>query len=60
MAQIVNLRAVRKTRERDAKRAQGDANAAKFGLTKAERHRQQAEAEKARRTLDGHERDDAE
>ncbi|MDH2325455.1 DUF4169 family protein [Cereibacter sp. SYSU M97828] len=53
---VVNLREVRKSRERDAKRAQGDANAAKFGLTKAERLRQKAEAEKARRDLDGHER----
>ncbi|MDB6452123.1 DUF4169 family protein [Falsirhodobacter sp. 20TX0035] len=57
MGKIVNLRAVRKTRERDAKRAQGDTNAAKFGLTKAERHRQTAEAEKARRDLDGHKTD---
>ena len=56
MSKVVNLRDARKTREREAKRAQGDANAAKFGLTKAERQRQKAEAEKARRDLDGHER----
>lgn len=54
MSEIVNLRAIRKTREREAKRMQGDTNAAKFGLTKAERLRQQAEAEKARRDLDSH------
>ena len=54
MSEIVNLRAIRKTREREAKRTQGDTNAAKFGLTKAERLRQQAEAEKARRDLDSH------
>lgn len=59
MADIVNLRAVRKTRERDAKRAQGDTNAAAFGRTKAERHRQKAEADKARRDLDGHKTDRA-
>ncbi len=53
---VVNLRDARKTREREAKRAQGDANAAKFGLTKAERLRQKAEADKAKRDLDGHER----
>lgn len=57
MADIVNLRAVRKTREREAKRMQGDENAAKFGLTRAERDRQTADAEKAKRALDGHERE---
>ena len=57
MASVVNLRAVRKSREREDKRAQGDANAAKFGRTKAEREEQAARADKARRDLDGHERE---
>ncbi|WP_435169486.1 DUF4169 family protein [Falsirhodobacter sp. 1013] len=59
MGEVVNLRAARKTQERRAKRAQGDTNAAKFGLTKAERHRQKAESDKARRDLDGHKTDRA-
>ncbi len=57
MATVVNLRAVRKSREREDKRAQGDANAIKFGRTKAEREEQAARADKARRDLDGHERE---
>lgn len=57
MAEIVNLRAVRKARDRQAARAKGDENAAKFGRSKAERDLEKAQAEKARRDLDGHERE---
>jgi len=57
MADIVNLRAVRKTREREAKRMQGDENAARFGRTKAERDRHAAEVNLIERKLDGHERE---
>ncbi|QUS35839.1 DUF4169 family protein [Falsirhodobacter algicola] len=56
MGKVVSLRAARKAKDRAERRAEADANAAKFGRTKAERHRQTAEAEKARRDLDGHER----
>ncbi len=54
MAEIVNLRAKRKEAARQAARAQADANAAKFGQTKAQKARQTAEAELAARRLDGH------
>ena len=54
---VVNLRAARKARERARKRAQGDENAAKHGRSKAARAREQAEAEAARRRLDGYERE---
>jgi hypothetical protein len=54
MAEIVNLRAARKQADRAKKRVQADANAAKFGRTKAERERESAEAEKARQRLDAH------
>ena len=57
MAEIINLRAVRKAKDRDAARAKGDENAAKFGRTKAEKSLEAARAEKARRDLDGHERE---
>lgn len=51
---IVNLRQVRKDKARTENRAKADTNAAKFGRTKSERARDTAEAEKARRHLDGH------
>lgn len=54
MAKVVNLREARKARERAARRAEGDANAAKFGRTKAERQMEEARAAKARAFLDGH------
>jgi hypothetical protein len=57
MAEIVNLRSGKKQAARKAARAQADENAAKFGLTKAERARQKAEAEKAARDHAAHERE---
>lgn len=54
---IVNLRAARKLRDRAKRRAQADANAARFGLTKAERKLQQTRADKARATLEAHRRE---
>jgi hypothetical protein len=58
MAEIVNLRTKRKEAARKAARAQADANAAKFGQTRAERDLAQARAEKAARDLDAHKRDE--
>ncbi|NEX45565.1 DUF4169 family protein [Pseudotabrizicola algicola] len=57
MAEIVNLRTVKKQAARKAARAKADENAAKFGLTRAERDRQKAEAEKAARDLAAHKRE---
>ncbi|WP_067397926.1 DUF4169 family protein [Falsirhodobacter sp. alg1] len=57
MTNIVNLRTARKARDTAKARAQADANATKFGRTKAERLRQQAEADKADRTLDSHKKE---
>jgi len=54
MAEIVNLKAARKQADRAKKRLQADANAAKFGRTKATRLREAAEAEQARQRLDAH------
>jgi hypothetical protein len=54
MAEIVNLRRVKKARQQAKARAQGDANAAKFGQTKAERMAEAKRKDKATRDLDGH------
>mgnify|MGYP000070412094 CR=1 FL=1 len=56
-ARIVNLNRVRKDKARAEKRAEADANAVKFGRTKSERRKSEAEARKADRHLDGHRRD---
>lgn len=58
MTKIVNLRQARKQRGRDEKRAEGNANAAKFGEAKPLRDARKAEAERATRAHDGHQRDD--
>lgn len=57
MTGITNLNQFRKQKARAEKRAQGDANAAKFGRTKAERDLESARKEKDRRDLDGHKRE---
>lgn len=57
MAEIINLRAARKAKDRQKARAKGDENAAKFGRTKAEKKLEQSQADKAKRDLDGHERE---
>ena len=49
MAEIVNLNRFRKEKARAAKRAEGDANAAKFGRSKAERDLETGRAEKSAR-----------
>lgn len=54
---IVNLSRVRKTRARDEQRQKADANAAKFGRTKAERAADADAADKAARHLDSHKRE---
>ncbi len=58
MAQIINLRTVKKQAARAAARTKGDENAAKHGQTKAERDLQKARAEQAARSLDAHLRQD--
>ena len=57
MAEIVNLRQVKKQAARTAARAKADENAMKFGRTKAEREVQKAQAEKSARDLAGHKRE---
>lgn len=55
----VNLNRVRKDRARADRKAKADANAAKFGRSKAGRELDRARNEKADKTLDQHRIDDA-
>ena len=57
MTKPINLNHARKARDRAKKRAEADENAAKYGMTKAERQRAAAQAAKAARDLDGHRKD---
>lgn len=57
MAQIINLRQVKKQAARKAARSAADANAAKFGQSKSDRAAQARQADKAVRDLDGHRRE---
>jgi hypothetical protein len=57
MAEIINLRAVKKAKVRAKSRVQGDENAAKFGRSKAQRKSDEQQAAKAQRDLDGHRRE---
>tara|TARA_A100001391_G_scaffold114041_4_gene76860 strand:+ start:22878 stop:23060 length:183 start_codon:yes stop_codon:yes gene_type:complete len=53
MAEVINLRAVRKAKQRADKTREAEANRAKFGQTKAEKAARKQESERASRTLDG-------
>ena len=57
MTHIINLRQVRKQKDREAARAKGTEAAAKSGRSKALKQLEQARAEKAARDLDGKLRD---
>lgn len=58
MKNVVNLRQVRKDRARSAARAEADANAARYGRSKAERAAQDGDAARQAKHLDAHRRDD--
>ncbi|MEH3157545.1 MAG: DUF4169 family protein [Sphingomonas taxi] len=53
MGEVVNLRLVRKARDRAEAAKVADANRAKFGRTKAEREAEAQAGARAERTLDG-------
>jgi Domain of unknown function (DUF4169) len=57
LAEIVNLRQAKKQAARKAARSAADANAAKFGRTKADRALEAAKAKKSARDLDAHQRE---
>lgn len=54
MSKIINLRTVRKQKDRAEKRAGGAASAARHGEAKAEREARKTEAARAARALEGH------
>lgn len=58
MAEIINLRKVRKVKARAEKEAVAEENRAKSGRTKAEKAVGEAQKELTDRTLDAHRRDD--
>ncbi|OYX25590.1 MAG: hypothetical protein B7Z10_05855 [Rhodobacterales bacterium 32-66-7] len=57
MAKIVSLAKVKKAATRKADRMEANANAAKFGRSKAARKLDEAAAEKAARDLEAHRRE---
>lgn len=58
MADIVNLRTIRKRKARDAKDVQAEENRLKFGRTKAEKQLEQARANLESKHVDAHKRKD--
>lgn len=58
MAEIINLRTVRKQKARDGKQAQAAQNRVLFGRTKGEKLQQAAEKTLADKTIDGHKIED--
>lgn len=57
MAEPVNLNRFRKEKARAERRAEADANAVKFGRSKAQKAREAADAARAKAQLDGNRRD---
>ncbi len=53
MGEVINLREVRKRRDRAAREVEAAANRSRFGRTKADRLKDDEAAERARRDLDG-------
>jgi Domain of unknown function (DUF4169) len=54
MADIVNLKRVRKAKARSQKEAEAEANRTKHGVAKPTRELAKARAEKAKREIDAH------
>jgi hypothetical protein len=58
MGELINLRQVRKRRDRAAREAEAAANRTRFGRTKADKRAETDAADRARRDLDGKRLDD--
>jgi hypothetical protein len=56
MTEIVNLNKARKARQRLDRAQTAEQNRTKFGESKASKARRQAEADRVRRTFEGHRR----
>ena len=59
MAEIVNLRRVKKAKARDAKAAEADANRVKHGVAKSVRNLAEAQKEKDTASVDAHRLEDS-
>ncbi|MEJ0013383.1 MAG: DUF4169 family protein [Bauldia sp.] len=57
MADIVNLRRVRKSKQRDEREKEAAANRTRFGRTRAEKEAEAARRDLADKNIDGHKRD---
>lgn len=57
MAEVVNLKRVRKQRAAEQKAQKATENAVRFGQSKAARAAQKAEEQRKRALLDGHQRE---
>lgn len=58
MTQITNLNCFRKQKAREDARREADANATKYGRTKAQKLAEKADKDRAAKYLDGVKRDD--
>lgn len=58
MADVTNLNRFRKRKAREDARRAADENAVRFGRSGAQKRAEKAEAETARRRIDGHRRDE--
>ena len=58
MSEPISLNKVRKERAKVAKRQKADENAVRFGRTKAEKARDEAQAKRQSAHIDGHHRDE--
>lgn len=58
MAEIVNLRKMRKAKARSEAETKASQNRAKFGVAKPERRKREAEEALAKRRLEAHRRDE--
>jgi hypothetical protein len=58
MAQVVNLRSIRKRKERAEKETAAQVNRAAFGRTKSEKQLSKASLELEKKALDKHKRED--
>jgi len=58
MAEIINLRNVRKAKARGEKEAAAEANRLKFGRTKAEKLKNAGEKARSDKHIDGHKREE--
>ena len=58
MAEVINLRSARKNKARAEAEKQAEENRAKFGRSKSEKQLTSATKAQAKKTLDGHKRED--